>query len=273
MSEPLKKTAGYAGIYAIGALLNRGIGFIMLPVYTRFLTPADYGVVELLALTVEVVSIVTGLGLMNGLHKFYYKYDSGHEVVAFSETEDYMHEEPEFEGLPVVPFETVQETHPPSEYRFHAPMSPQGVNRLREDIYGRVKAKGYEMISYVSSRATVFPGTPIGDNCFILEDNTIQPYTRIGNDVMIWSGNHIGHHSVIHDHVFITSHCVISGHCVVEPNCFLGVNCTLRDGITVARDCVIGAGALLLGNTKAKEVRMGHKAKLFPHPSDRLKRI
>lgn len=75
MSDALRKTAGYAGIYAIGGLLNRGVSFIMLPIYTRFLTPTDYGVLELLLQTIDVVSIFTGLGLLNGLHKFYYKYD------------------------------------------------------------------------------------------------------------------------------------------------------------------------------------------------------
>ncbi len=76
MSEALRKTAGYAGIYALGVLLNRSVSFIMLPVYTRFLSPEDYGVLELLVLTVDIVAIFTGLGILNGLHKFFYKYDA-----------------------------------------------------------------------------------------------------------------------------------------------------------------------------------------------------
>ena len=75
MSGELKKTIGHAGIYSIGVLLNRSVSFIMLPIYTRYLTPENYGVLELLELTVDVVSIFTGLGILQGLFKFYYQFE------------------------------------------------------------------------------------------------------------------------------------------------------------------------------------------------------
>jgi hypothetical protein len=53
----------------------------------------------------------------------------------------------------------------------------------------------------------------VQENAFILEDNTIQPFVRIGPNVTLWSGNHIGHHSTVEDHVFIASHVVVSGVC------------------------------------------------------------
>ena len=45
----------------------------MLPVYTRFLTPADYGLVQLLELTVEVAAIFFTAGTTAGLQRFYFK--------------------------------------------------------------------------------------------------------------------------------------------------------------------------------------------------------
>lgn len=63
----------------------------------------------------------------------------------------------------------------------------------------------------ISSTAKVWPGTPIGDNCFIMENNVIQPFAQIGNDVTIWGGSIIGHGSVIKDHCFVAAHVVISG--------------------------------------------------------------
>ena len=89
----------------------------------------------------------------------------------------------------------------------------------------------------------------IGDNCFILEDNTIQLFTTIGNNVVMWSGNHIGHHSVIKDHVFFASHLVLSGHCIVEPFSFLGVNSTIRDGIHIAEGSLIAMSASIVKDT------------------------
>lgn len=192
---------------------------------------------------------------------FYLRHDSPHEVVAFSVHEEFMPESRTFEGLPVVPFERVEETHPASEFSFFAPMSHRRMNRLRETVYKEIKEKGYELISYVSSHATVFPGAKIGDNCFILEDNTIQPFAEIGSNVVLWSGNHIGHHSVIKDHVLFTSHVVLSGHCTVEPYSFFGVNATVRDGVTIAEGTLIAMAASVTRDTEAWGVYKGSPAK------------
>jgi sugar O-acyltransferase (sialic acid O-acetyltransferase NeuD family) len=200
------------------------------------------------------------------LAHFYLTHDSEHEVVAFSLTRDYL-EEDTFKGLPVVAFEDVEETYPPAEYKFFVPMTGKKMNRLREQFYNEAKAKGYNLISYVSSKATVFPGAQIGDNCFILEDNTIQPFVRIGDNVVLWSGNHIGHHSEIKGHVFFTSHVVLSGHCVVEPYCFFGVNATIRDYTHLAEGTLVAMGANVLKDTEAYGVYVGNPAKKGEKPS------
>jgi sugar O-acyltransferase (sialic acid O-acetyltransferase NeuD family) len=205
--------------------------------------------------------IIFGVQDFAQLAHFYLQHDSEHEVVAFSVNEKYLPEEKTFEGLPVVAFENVEQHYPPANCRFFAPMSPSGMNRLRESVYQQIKAKGYELISYVSSKATVFPGTSIGDNCFILEDNTIQPFTTIGNNVVLWSGNHIGHHSVIKDHVSFTSHVVLSGHCIVEPFSFFGVNATIRDGVHIAEGTLVAMSASITKDTEPWGVYKGSPAK------------
>lgn len=205
--------------------------------------------------------IIFGVQDFAQLAKFYLEHDSEHEVAGFSVNTQFMPETKSFEGLPVVAFESVEEVFPPSEFKFFAPMSPARMNRLRESVYQQIKQKGYEMISYVSSKATVFPGVAIGDNCFILEDNTIQPFTSIGNNVVLWSGNHIGHHSVIKDHVSFTSHVVLSGHCVVEPFAFFGVNATIRDRVRIAEGSFIAMAAAVTKDTEAWGVYKGNPAK------------
>ena len=205
--------------------------------------------------------IIFGVQDFAQLAKFYLQHDSEHEVVALSVHKQYVPEGETFEGLPVVAFEDVEETYPASEFKFFAPMSPSRMNKLRESVYYQIRDKGYEMISYISSKATVFPGTSIGDNCFILEDNTIQPFTSIGNNVVLWSGNHIGHHSVIKDHVSFTSHVVLSGHCVVESFAFFGVNATIRDGIHIAEGSFIAMAAAITKDTEPWGVYKGNPAK------------
>ena len=194
------------------------------------------------------------------LAQFYLQHDSDHEVVAFSVHEKFLPPEKELWGIPVVAFENIETIYPPESFAFFAPLAPTRMNRLRESVYQQIKSKGYSLISYVSSKATVFPGTAMGDNCFILEDNTIQPFTAIGNNVVLWSGNHIGHHSVIKDHVTFTSHVVLSGHCVVEPYSFFGVNATVRDGTHIGEGTLVAMAAAIVKDTEPWGVYKGNPA-------------
>jgi sugar O-acyltransferase (sialic acid O-acetyltransferase NeuD family) len=194
--------------------------------------------------------VIFGTRDLASLAHFYLRHDSPHRAVGFTVHRQYVPESGEFEGLPVVPFEELEERFPPDAVSAFAPLSHRRMNRLRQEVYLEFKKRGYSLISYISSRATRFPESPIGENCFVLEDNTIQPFVSIGDNVMLWSGNHIGHHSVLHNHVFVTSHVVVSGHCVVGPYCFLGVNATLKDQITLGEGTLVGMGALVARNTE-----------------------
>lgn len=206
--------------------------------------------------TVEVV--IFGLRDFASLAHFYLDKDGPYQVVAFAVHGKYV-DQVKFEGLPVIPFERVEEKYPPGAVRFFAPLSHTGMGRIREAVYNEIKAKGYDLISYVSSKATVF--SPVGENCFVQENNTIQPYSEIGNNIIFWAGNHIGHHNVIKDHVMFTSHCVLSGHCVVEPYCYFGVNCTIRDGLHIAEGTFVAMSACVTKDTKPWSLYKGIPAK------------
>jgi sugar O-acyltransferase (sialic acid O-acetyltransferase NeuD family) len=189
--------------------------------------------------------VVFGTELVAELAHYYLTTDTDHEIVAFTVNQEYI-KEPTFCGLPVVPFEEVTTLYPTNEYKFFAPLSERKMNQVRAKVYQEAKDLGYEFISYISSRATVLTDK-IGENCFILEDNTIQPFVTIGNNVVLWSGNHIGHHGTIKDHVYFTSHVVLSGRCVVEPYCFFGVNATIRDGVHIAEGTLFAMGTNFTG--------------------------
>jgi sugar O-acyltransferase (sialic acid O-acetyltransferase NeuD family) len=193
--------------------------------------------------------ILFGSGDIAQIANYYFETDSDHEVVAFTVDSAFL-KESTFEGKPVVPFESLSDTYPPGEYQMFIAVSYAGMNALRAAKYHEARAKGYTLVSYVSSRCSYLSAYPPGDNCLIFEDNTIQPFVRIGNNVTLWSGNHIGHHSEIRDHVFISSHVVISGHCLIEPFSFLGVNATLAHTVVIAERTLVGAGAVITKNTE-----------------------
>ncbi|MCF8450108.1 MAG: acetyltransferase [Taibaiella sp.] len=197
--------------------------------------------------------VVFGTGETAQIANYYFDIDSNYEVVAFAVDAAYLTEN-QFEGKPLVAFEEVTTLYPPAEYKMFVALSYPQMNKLREAKYHEAKRKGYTLVSYVSSHCTYLSQYPCGDNCFIFEDNTIQPFVKIGNNVVLWSGNHIGHHSVIKDHNFISSHVVVSGHCTIESYCFLGVNSTLAHQVTVATETLLGAGVVMSKNTEAGRI-------------------
>ena len=203
--------------------------------------------------------IIFGINDFAELAHYYIETDSEHNVACFVIDDEYLPAQMEFKGLPIIPSSTLTDQYPPSEYKMFTPMAPKKMNKLREEIYCRYKEIGYDFISYVSSKATIFNGE-IGENCFILENNTIQPFTKIGDNVVLWSGNHIGHHSIIESHVSITSHVVISGHCNIRKNCFIGVNATIRDGVNLADGTLVGMSASISKDTESWSVYLGNPA-------------
>jgi sugar O-acyltransferase (sialic acid O-acetyltransferase NeuD family) len=180
----------------------------------------------------------------------YFTHDSEYEVVAFSVEREYLKRQRLF-GLPVVPFETLEQTHAPSEHNVYAALVYTQLNRLRTRLSSQAKAKGYGLASYVSSKAFVWKNVQVGEHCFIFEDNTIQPFVKLGNNVVLWSGNHIGHHSTIKDNCFVSSQVVVSGYVEVGENCFLGVNSAIANNVRIGKNCWLGPSVTVVKDLPA----------------------
>lgn len=204
------------------------------------------------------------------LTKFYFETDAGYQIAALTMDSRYIDEKTLF-GLPVEPFEDIEKHRSADEFELFVALSYSKVNANRRAKCEEALAKGYSLPSYVSARATTFSTLTHGFNCFILEDNTIQPFARIGNGVTLWSGNHIGHHSVIHDYCFVTSHVVVSGAAQVGEQTFLGVNSTVNDSVSIGRECVIGSGSLIAKDVADYSVLSAAPAALSRVPSNRLR--
>jgi sugar O-acyltransferase (sialic acid O-acetyltransferase NeuD family) len=213
--------------------------------------------------------LIFGAGDIARLAHKYFTTDSEHQVVAFVVDAGFKTADT-LSGLPVLDSDAALAQFPPGDCAMFVALSYARMNRLRAEKVAAAKAMGYSLVSYVSSRCTYLADTPPGENCFILENNTVQPFVTIGNNVTLWSGNHIGHDSVIDDHCFITSHVVVSGNVHVKSYCFIGVNATLRNSIVVAEQTLIGAGAVVMKNTKPKGVYLPARAELFAKDSDQV---
>ena len=139
--------------------------------------------------------------------------------------------------------------------------------RARREVFQRIKALGYPMVTFISPHADVDPSAKLGTNNVVMAGVIIEPFVAIEDNNIFWSGNHIGHHSKIAHNNFISSHVVISGHCKIENNSFFGVNSTIADGITIGNRNLIGPGALIQKDTEDDGVYFGKRSSIFKRDS------
>lgn len=193
--------------------------------------------------------VIIGDGEFSEIAYEYFSIDSNYSVVGFAVEHAYREKET-LRGLPVVDFEKLEDRFPPECCHVFVAVSFGNLNRVRARLFRKLKGTGYTCATYISSSAFVWDSGCLGENCFVFEDNTIQPFVKIGDNVILWSGNHVGHRAVIQDHCFISSHVVISGFCSVGENTFMGVNSTLADEVSVGKDNWIGPGVVLTKSTE-----------------------
>lgn len=216
--------------------------------------------------------VIIGAGETAEIACEYFTVDSEYEVVGFAVDRQFITSK-FIAGLPVIPLDELELKFPPTDYWAFAAASSTKLNRVRSHLYAEVKNKKYRMASYISSKAFVWRNVQIGENSFIFEDNTIQPFVKIGNNVVLWSGNHIGHNSTIQDNCFLSSHVVISGFCDIGESSFLGVNSTVINNINIGKDCFIGAGALIQKDVPSGSVLQESSTEISKVSSLRLFKI
>jgi len=216
--------------------------------------------------------LIFGSAEIAELARFYFDLDSPYQVVAFV-VDDEFFSDTTFQGLDVVPWSDALKKYPPSDYSMHVALSYRGLNSLRESKFKQCQNAGYELVSYVSSKATIFPDLKLGSNCFILENQNIQPRVTLEDNVMLWSGNHIGHGSTIKEHAYLASHVVISGHVEIGRRCFIGVNATIRDFLLIGDDTFIGMGAIVTRNLAEGSVVLPSKSEVIEGSDPVARRI
>jgi sugar O-acyltransferase (sialic acid O-acetyltransferase NeuD family) len=213
--------------------------------------------------------IIFGNGEIAEIAFFYFRKFSNYNEFYFSIDEKFIKED-NFCSKPIIPFDDIEKKFSFKEYDFHVALSYQKLNQVREKKYFDVKDKGFKLASFVSENShNNLSEISYGENCLILENQTIQNGVKIGNNVMIWSGNHIGHQSEIGDHSYISSHVVISGHCKIGARCFLGVNSSVSDFCKIEEDCFVGMGANINKNLKKNSTALNRSTEFYDS-SDKL---
>ncbi len=206
--------------------------------------------------------VIFGSGALAELSHFYFTHDSDFEVVAFAVDDAYFKTD-EYLGLPCIPISKLTDSFPPDSFSLFIAIGYSNLNASRIAKYEMGKSMGYRLASYVSSKANQWPhNLSVGENVMIMEGNAIMPFCKIGNNVLIWVGNILSHHTIIGDHTCLTSHVSLGGCVTVGERCFFGLNATIRDSIHIADGTVVAAAANVIKSTEANGVYMGNPAKM-----------
>lgn len=195
--------------------------------------------------------VIYGTGRHAELTAYYIHYHQLYETVAFTVNKEFIKEK-EFNGLPVVPYEELEEYYPPESFRIFIAIGPQYVNKSRKQLYLDAKGRGYKFGNVICGDVEIRPGIEIGENVYIESHSGIAPFVKIGNNVTIIASK-IGHHCVIEDHAFISAS-ILAGNVRVKEAVFIGLNSSIGPNITLGESTVIGLGCVIRKDTEPKSV-------------------
>lgn len=214
--------------------------------------------------------VIFGSGNVAKLVHYFFTNDSDYRVVAFTINQSFIKEK-NYLGLPVVGFETITETYPPSEYDMFIAIGGQERNELREAIFGQAKEKGYQLASYISSKATFWPDLKHGENVFIIQSSSIEPFVEIGNNVAL-IGTKIGQNVKIEDNCFIST-ATIGSDVKILRNAFIGINAMINPYLTIGQKSVIGSGSIITKDVEDYAIYVSPSARKSSADSRRIKFI
>jgi sugar O-acyltransferase (sialic acid O-acetyltransferase NeuD family) len=177
--------------------------------------------------------------------------ETEHAPVAFTVHAEYLGEE-RLDGLPVVPFEEIVDSHPPDRNSLFVASGYRGLNGLRAETCAEARAAGYELPNLVSGTSSVHG--ELGDNVAVSPGAHVMPYASVGSGTILAVGATVSHDARVGESCYLSPQACVLGRAVVGDRCFIGGGARIRNGVKVGERCVIGAGALIMKDTPSDSV-------------------
>jgi len=196
----------------------------------------------------------------------YFHRDSEYRVVAFCVDEEYRTRE-EIDGIPVVSLENIEEIFSSEEHHIFAAIGYKSV-RTHQMLFEKIAALSYPVASYISTQAIIDPSCKIGINCLVLPGVILEPNTVIEANCFINSGAIVCHHALVKAHTILAAGSLIGGYVTIGESSLIGFQATVAELLRLERETLLGAGSLLLQNTKQHTMYVGSPARAVRTHSD-----
>lgn len=211
--------------------------------------------------------VLAGNGTTAEILYAYLTQDNRYEVVGVVADDDFV-ETDNFIDVPCVQFSCLEKSSDIDDVVIVMAMGYDNLNRSRQSMFERLKALGYKIETYIHEDAKVYTSNKIGAGSVILSGAILEPYTKIGENSMLWCNTTVAHHAQVNDHCWLASGCVISGKATIGDNSFIGVNSTIVNEVKVNTLNVVGANALISKCTQSNTVHLARSGEQFRYSAE-----
>lgn len=195
--------------------------------------------------------IIFGTGQQADIISFYLKKLSK-KVYAYCVDKKF-YKKSTFRNKKVITTNQLVQRYNPKNYKLHIAISYKNLNKLRYEKYEYFKCKGFSFENIIYNSNINKADIRIGENTVVL-DSYIQPFTKIGNNSLIWSGSVVGHHSSIGNNCWITSGTSLGGNSKIGDFSFIGINSTIGHFVNIGKKCFIGSASHITKNISSRSV-------------------
>tara|TARA_Y100001958_G_C21246987_1_gene577863 strand:+ start:5670 stop:6350 length:681 start_codon:yes stop_codon:yes gene_type:complete len=213
--------------------------------------------------------IIFGVGKISEVISYYATEVCGLNVEAYTVDSSHMNKK-KFLDKPVISFKSVEKKYPPNLYKMFIAIGYHDLNKLRQQKLNEAEQKGYEIISIIAELNNLPKNVTYGKNCFIMPLSLIQPCVKLEDNVFVFSGALIGHHSHIEKNCWITSNASIGGNVKIGKNTFLAMDSIITHSVSIGDNCFIGSNTQILKNLDNNKVVISEGSKPIKLSSDQF---
>lgn len=140
-----------------------------------------------------------------------------------------------------------------------------GEGNLRDDLYSKARALGFDFPAIVDPRAIIAKDVTIEEGVYVAKGAIINSGSYIGKLDIINSGALVEHENIIGDFTHIAVRAVLCGNVVIGDHCMIGASATVIQGKRVESNVQVAAGAVVIDDLKANCKAIGVPAKMVLH--------
>jgi len=119
-------------------------------------------------------------------------------------------------------------------------------NRIRSEIFARLKEQGERFAVALHPSANIAPGVKLGPGTMVCAGVVVNPASVIGENVILNTACTVDHHNMIGDHVHIAPGAHLGGEVTVEEGAMVGIGSVVLPRLKVGSWSTVGAGAVVV---------------------------